>query len=1178
MNAPLKKIGKYELIEEVGRGGMGVVYKAYDPIVDRQVALKVLSDRALEVPETKQRFYREARMAGKLSHVNITTVFDVGEADGKTYIVMEYLHGDDLKTIISNRRPLSLAKKLEYGIQISEGLLYAHAHNIVHRDIKPENIKIVATERIKIIDFGIAKPHTIAGEGADKEAELTQIGTRIGTPLYMSPEQVRGQRVDRRSDIFSFGVLMYELLTYKRPFVGNDTVVMYKICHEEPEEIRLEESDLSASLQAFVSRCLAKNPDDRFDDCGEVLNALQILLESAKKEMAIQHMLTEGRDLLQQDLLNKASVVFSGILQLDPDNGEALSQLKRISDTEKERTKAKIFNGAVQSGDIIAHFRLLEYLGGGGMGVVYKAEDVVLKRPVALKFLKPELTSNPEAKARFLTEAQAASSLDHPNICTIHEIGETDNGLLFICMAFYEGRLLRKHMAEGVASVAEALAIALRVANGLAVAHERNITHRDIKPDNIMLTEGGEAKIIDFGLAKLTGESGVTRAGTVMGTPAYMSPEQVRGEEVGPQSDIWSFGVLLYELLTGIPPFDGHTIEEMLDAILQGDPMAPRSKYPEIPPGLEAVVMSCLAKRRENRYATMREVVRDLTEVEASFSQEKRAEAARLEEIQKSLKAGSSYLEHRNYQKAQRQFEAVLRLDPRHREAIELLDLCKTKEEQRKRIDRLLEEGESCFKKEKFDLAAKALEEILSLDPENLSAQRYRDEIGKRRQRTEQIDTILTEASAHERSRAFTKAIDRYEHVLRIDPHNEAALRGVKRSQRALAKAKPASDKPGGPPVAARPRNKAGTLWLVGAAIVAVAVVILVLRNQPGRQAEKDSVITQTNGMHILKERALTLEAESWSKELFQNGVQKETEGDEALARDEFAAARRSYGEASEYYKRAAEDAANRKRAASIDDLKRMANDARESMLKEKSVAEKLGTRAKRTRNYENGMAKEREAAEYLKGGDRESIEHAREAFHAAENEYRQVVSFIALTTHESERNLASRDTPPPRNAEPAASQPAPAKQEVPPEPAPDSHTGQPNEKVSPTQLAATETPPLKREPDRRAIAENGIQDVLERCRTGLESGNVNTMKDVLKFSPSEEESWSTFFHVASNVKAKIELVKEDIDPDATHATVTARIILSYFNTSVERQEHDSFLLNLQLASTNGQWSVVPQQ
>jgi formylglycine-generating enzyme required for sulfatase activity/predicted esterase len=264
------------------------------------------------------------------------------------------------------------------------------------------------------------------------------------------------------------------------------------------------------------------------------------------------------------------------------------------------------------TGKTIRQYRLIEQLGAGGMGVVYKAHDETLDRLVALKFLGPEIAASTQAKARFRLEAKAASGLDSPHICTIHEIGETDSGELFIAMSFYQGRVLKERISEGPLPPAEAVDIATQIARGLQSAHKRGIIHRDIKPGNIIVTTDGIAKILDFGLAKLAFDQEITQtlAGTTMGTVAYMSPEQADGLEVDPSTDLWSLGVVLYEMLAGERPFRAASAPAILDAIRHGQPAA----VDGIPRKLQQIVNRCLEKNRERRYSS-EELLRDFDDL-----------------------------------------------------------------------------------------------------------------------------------------------------------------------------------------------------------------------------------------------------------------------------------------------------------------------------------------------------------------------------------------------------------------------------------------------------------------------------------------------------------------------------------------------------------------------------------
>lgn len=267
-------------------------------------------------------------------------------------------------------------------------------------------------------------------------------------------------------------------------------------------------------------------------------------------------------------------------------------------------------------GKRISHYKITEKIGGGGMGVVFKAEDTRLQRPVALKFLPYELTCDAENKKRFMQEAQAASSLDHPNICNIHEIDETEDGQLFICMAYYEGETLKNKIKRGPLGLEETLRITTQVAEGLAEAHSKGIVHRDIKPGNIFITNNGQVKILDFGLAKLAGETSITESGATMGTVAYMSPEQALGENVDQRTDIWSLGVVLYEMLAGQLPFRGKHWKAMMHSIFNKEPQLITDLRNDVPESLQYVMQQMIRKDVRDRYEDTTTLIADLQSID----------------------------------------------------------------------------------------------------------------------------------------------------------------------------------------------------------------------------------------------------------------------------------------------------------------------------------------------------------------------------------------------------------------------------------------------------------------------------------------------------------------------------------------------------------------------------------
>jgi serine/threonine protein kinase/tetratricopeptide (TPR) repeat protein len=259
----------------------------------------------------------------------------------------------------------------------------------------------------------------------------------------------------------------------------------------------------------------------------------------------------------------------------------------------------------------ILHYRILEKIGEGGMGVVYKAEDTSLKRTVALKFLPENALVHDDDKKRFIREAQAAAALDHPNICAVHEIEETE-GRVFITMAYCDGRTLQQRLADGPLPPRYALDIAIQVASGLQEAHEKGVIHRDIKPGNIIISDKNHARITDFGLAKVTSETTLTQSVTTAGTLHYMSPEILRGEKSDPRADIWSLGVVLYQILTGKLPFGGDYPAAVLYSIVSESPLPPSELSESVPTELDAIIMRALQKDPDARYSSMQEMLPDL--------------------------------------------------------------------------------------------------------------------------------------------------------------------------------------------------------------------------------------------------------------------------------------------------------------------------------------------------------------------------------------------------------------------------------------------------------------------------------------------------------------------------------------------------------------------------------------
>jgi serine/threonine protein kinase/Tol biopolymer transport system component len=550
------------------------VYKAEDLKLERTVALKFLSSyRSNEADQ--RRFLREARASSILDHPNICTVYEIDETDdGRLFIAMAFCEGETLKKKIE-RGPLPLFEALSIAAQTADGLAAAHAKGVVHRDVKPANVIITPSGRVKLVDFGIAKL-------AD-QSRLTREGTAVGTAAYMSPEQIRGDEIDARADVWALGVVFYEMVSGVSPFAAeSDHDRIRRILSSDPEPLASLRAGVPPEVEKIVARCLAKDRAERY----------------------------AGMEEMRADLVAAATALGSvlPVESLDPTLQAIPSGVSGGS--SGTRTGGEPTGGLI--GRTLAHYRILELAGGGGMGVVYKAEDLRLARPVALKFLPPELTRDPDAKSRFLQEARAASSLDHPNICTIHEVGETEDGQLYLAMPLYDGETLRKRLERGPLPIDEAVDVAEQIARGLSKAHRGGIFHRDIKPANLIVTGDGVVKILDFGLAKLAGAAAITRTGSSVGTPAYMSPEQSKGEEVDHRTDLWSLGVVLYEMVAGRRPFRGDHEQAILYSLLHEDPKPLTQMRPEAPPALEKIVEGLLAKDPARRYPSVDGALGDL--------------------------------------------------------------------------------------------------------------------------------------------------------------------------------------------------------------------------------------------------------------------------------------------------------------------------------------------------------------------------------------------------------------------------------------------------------------------------------------------------------------------------------------------------------------------------------------
>ncbi|BBM87364.1 protein kinase domain-containing protein [Candidatus Uabimicrobium amorphum] len=559
--------GPYKIVTEVGRGGMGEVYKAIDTRLHRTIALKLMREKANNVKEIR-RFMREAKSLAKLQHENIVMIHDVGNEKGYYFLAMEFVDGVSLAQFLKKSQ-MSIQRAIVTMIKIGQAVTYAHSCGVIHRDLKPSNVMLSQEQNLKVTDFGLAK-------FVSDDTKISQTGAVLGTPHYMSPEQAlgRNRKVNEQSDVYSLGVMLYEMLTGQRPFHHTESMsLVHQIIHEDPIVPTQLKQNIPETLEAICLKALHKKQQFRYPSVKAFVG-----------------------DLLRFQQQHHQRHTSSQNIHLQPamDDKKPLGVDNFMRPSSQSLTPSTMF----------AHYEILEQLGEGGMGAVYLAQDTKLQRMCALKIIR-NVGSTKDVK-RFISEAQSVAKLQHPNIIKIYEIGEFPQH--FFTMEYVEGNSLRK-VLEGNTNVNEALLnIFHDICSGVAYAHENGIIHRDLKPDNIIIGKDNIPIILDFGLAKNTNcQDNLTQSGSILGTPKYMAPEAIQGKANHKKSDVYSLGVILYEMLTGRVPFDGASVVEIMYQISTVEPIAPSllRKSVKRDSALELICMKSLAKSPRKRFPSV---------------------------------------------------------------------------------------------------------------------------------------------------------------------------------------------------------------------------------------------------------------------------------------------------------------------------------------------------------------------------------------------------------------------------------------------------------------------------------------------------------------------------------------------------------------------------------------------
>jgi serine/threonine protein kinase len=546
--APLPQLPGYKLLEVLGRGGMGVVYKAWQIRAQRFVAVKMIRDGALAGPEHRARFLTEIKAAARFEHPNVVRIYEVGEHHGLPFLVMEFAEGGSFDKRLAGQ-PLTPRQAAEFVRTLAEAVQYTHDKQVVHRDLKPANVILTADGRPLITDFGLAKR-------LDSDTQLSGSKAVLGTPAYMAPEQARGdtRAVGPVVDVYALGAILYECLTGKPPFQGATShEVLHKVMHEQPAPPTQLRPVISADLEAVCLHCLEKEPALRYQSAQALTDDLQRWLRS-----------------------------------------EPVS----VSPVNELELHARWARGA--------GFEIEEVLTLSPRDAVYRARDN-LYRVVALKVVNAPAEADQAARERLQHEAKTLALFDHPNIVRIHHSGEL-LGRAYHAFEFVAGGNLIERYVDRPQPPREAADLVRQLAQAMHYAHERGVLHCALKPSNILLTPEGTPKITNFGLTQqLPGPESQVRL-AIRRLPSYMAPELAEGRtaDVGRHTDVYALGAILYKLLTGGPPFFAQTLAATLELVRTQQAPPPSAVQAGVPPALDAICVKCLAKEPTGRYATAR--------------------------------------------------------------------------------------------------------------------------------------------------------------------------------------------------------------------------------------------------------------------------------------------------------------------------------------------------------------------------------------------------------------------------------------------------------------------------------------------------------------------------------------------------------------------------------------------